>query len=301
MFNRPDNRRSGRMQGLRGFTLIELLVVIAIIAILAAILFPVFATARDKARQTACLSNTKQLASAFLMYTTDYDDTMPLAFGTSPGLGIMYAYNHAVPALWRPSQPDGSDRAIAAKQQWANTIQPYVKNYGLYACPSGPEVDVASASDYAAPLTAWANVSYSFNGLLHQSPTAAIVVPSKLPLLWEGRGQAQVKGFSLSNPTLACTGTDAAACIYRPRANGACDSGDGGKGAVFGLSGPMRMHGGGANFAYADGHAKWVRLGANTDTDADVDPYTAYDAKGNPGMVWTNGCHAWLFRPDYTF
>jgi len=59
-----------------GFTLIELLVVIAIIAILAAILFPVFAQARDKARGAACLSNTKQMAIAFAMYTTDYDEMM---------------------------------------------------------------------------------------------------------------------------------------------------------------------------------------------------------------------------------
>ena len=61
----------------RGFTLIELLVVIAIIAILAAILFPVFARAREKARQTSCLSNVKELALALLMYSQDYDETIP--------------------------------------------------------------------------------------------------------------------------------------------------------------------------------------------------------------------------------
>jgi len=60
-----------------GFTLIELLVVIAIIAILAAILFPVFARAREKARQTSCLSNLKQLSLAILMYAEDYDETLP--------------------------------------------------------------------------------------------------------------------------------------------------------------------------------------------------------------------------------
>lgn len=63
----------------KGFTLIELLVVIAIIAILAAILFPVFARAREKARQTSCLSNLKQLALGVLMYTQDYDEILPTA------------------------------------------------------------------------------------------------------------------------------------------------------------------------------------------------------------------------------
>jgi prepilin-type N-terminal cleavage/methylation domain-containing protein len=67
-----------RSKGPRGFTLIELLVVIAIIAILAAILFPVFAQAREKARQTACLSNVKQLGTGVMMYAQDYDETLPL-------------------------------------------------------------------------------------------------------------------------------------------------------------------------------------------------------------------------------
>lgn len=94
----------GRPTGRRfGFTLIELLVVIAIIAILAAILFPVFAQARAKARQTACLSNLKQLGSAFQMYLSDYDEQLPLAayataqdFRTWHELTDPYAKNTAI-------------------------------------------------------------------------------------------------------------------------------------------------------------------------------------------------------------
>src|SRR5438270_590910 len=77
--NSISYRRRTKMntRGRSGFTLIELLVVIAIIAILAAILFPVFAQARDKARSTQCLSNNKQIALAFMQYIQDYDETFP--------------------------------------------------------------------------------------------------------------------------------------------------------------------------------------------------------------------------------
>jgi len=88
----------------RGFTLIELLVVIAIIAILAAILFPVFARAREKARQTSCLSNVKQLALAATMYAQDYDDKLP------------FGYNFGV--------------------NWYDALEPYSKNQQILRCPS---------------------------------------------------------------------------------------------------------------------------------------------------------------------
>ena len=97
----------------RGFTLIELLVVIAIIAILAAILFPVFARAREKARQTACLSNVKQIGLALMMYVQDYDETFPGRAAT----------NHYPP--W--------DHPWS---YWYKIIEPYVKNEQLFVCPS---------------------------------------------------------------------------------------------------------------------------------------------------------------------
>ncbi len=101
-----------------GFTLIELLVVIAIIAILAAILFPVFAQAREKARATTCLSNLKQLALATQMYTQDYDGVFPT--NNLPGLGY-----------WCSPLDDP-----AAQPNWYSELQPYIKNSAVFTCPS---------------------------------------------------------------------------------------------------------------------------------------------------------------------
>lgn len=104
------------------FTLVELLVVIAVIAILAAILFPVFAQAREKARQTACMSNMKQIATGLQMYVTDYDEKIFFRSG------------------WANSR-SGNTKILgpgdsANHYRWWNLLMPYIKNNDVFACPS---------------------------------------------------------------------------------------------------------------------------------------------------------------------
>lgn len=134
----------------KAFTLIELLVVIAIIAILAAILFPVFAQAREKARQTTCLSNEKQLALGFIQYAQDYDEKYPCGVGSTMVLN------------WTPYQ---------GGEGWAGQINPYVKggsdSKGVYNCPDdATQYDPQRQPQFGAVIP----VSYCYNKNLAPTP-----------------------------------------------------------------------------------------------------------------------------------
>src|SRR5438876_385649 len=112
-----------------GFTLIELLVVVAVIAIIAAILFPVFAQVREKARSAACLSNLKQMGAAWMMYAQDYDEMFSMA---SPGGNANWA-----------ECPTMKDRGSFGG--WiGNLLIPYSKNAKIFACPSNPTLNLAN-------------------------------------------------------------------------------------------------------------------------------------------------------------
>ena len=215
----------------RGFTLIELLVVIAIIAILAAILFPVFARAREKARQTSCLSNLKQIGLGCMMYTQDYDETYPPGLVGSPGAG-------QGPVTQSPYFTDNKTTA--------DITYPYVKNVQIYRCPSSP-----STSGYSG--------NYGFNRRIcpdTRSETVRKMAEVHSPaekIMCLDAGPYMGAEYYLTSPTGSfwyypgtAMGRDPASLSPYPLTDfGASDFVNG-------------RHNGGLNIAFADGHAKWV-------------------------------------------
>jgi prepilin-type N-terminal cleavage/methylation domain-containing protein/prepilin-type processing-associated H-X9-DG protein len=141
-----------------GFTLIELLVVIAIIAILAAILFPVFARARSKARQNSCLSNIKQLNLGVLMYAQDYDDMLPRTYFVPSSTYIL----------------------------WTAVILPYVNNTQIYHCPETSEVEWPATTADASRSDL--SIGYSYDASNTNCPLAGIRQPAQAIMLADSNG-----------------------------------------------------------------------------------------------------------------
>jgi prepilin-type N-terminal cleavage/methylation domain-containing protein/prepilin-type processing-associated H-X9-DG protein len=240
------------------FTLIELLVVIAIIAILAAILFPVFAQARAKARQTSCLSNMKQLGLAFLMYAQDYDEM-------------------AIRTFYGPS-PSNTNCS------WPVFTQPYIKNYGIFSCPDAPTglgrtPGTMVMSGGCGTLPDGLSVTYAYNLYIggNLAPgsgstaiptlsTAAIVAPAttvlmtdggtdprtnpNTPVLWPLK-RATTKGSAAPDSTLGRT-----AWIIAHAGSSNITSGFADYGA------PHARHSEQTNVLWADGHVKSSRIEA---------------------------------------
>jgi prepilin-type N-terminal cleavage/methylation domain-containing protein/prepilin-type processing-associated H-X9-DG protein len=204
------------------FTLIELLVVIAIIAILAAILFPVFARAREKARQTACLSNMRQMGVAFQAYTQDYDEALPNSTDGSPGAGRLGAWN-----FYKVFPANGSSGSYDVTQ---GGLYPYVKNKQIYVCPSDSE-GRQSGNSYAANSCVFLGSAAGFET---GKALAAFDAPASFMLLTE---EASPSGFSND---LANVSTDDGYMLYNAN--------------HF-----TTRHSEGVNLTFVDGHAKWFR------------------------------------------
>jgi len=302
-----------------GFTLIELLVVIAIIAILAAILFPVFATAREKARQTSCASNLKQLGIGLIQYCQDYDENLPYG-NRSFNMGV-----------WR-------------ELGWAGPVYPYVKATGVFRCPDDQTVpDATPASTASISLgggstatqisgVPWNVVSYALNqafisgvGAATTSPVGALLSqatwnsPSKTVLLLEVSGcQAQITSSSEtqspSDNGLGASWNFEAYAPQSPAAVGLQQTGPLGTSANSGTGNQITgtwgdqptagiRHGIGSIFLMTDGHVKFlqgnkVSFGCAAASSTAAEGAASYDAAGT--SVSTNplgGATAATFSP----
>jgi prepilin-type N-terminal cleavage/methylation domain-containing protein len=210
-----------------GFTLIELLVVIAIIAILAAILFPVFAKARENARRTSCISNLKQLSLGFLQYTQDYDERFP---------PISWTDNAVVTPC--PSSP-----STGCYFSWPVRVYPYVKSTQVYNCPSNPDRNWLGTTPGTSGAT---SVSFGYNVNFSNKTLASVVNASQTLVLGDTAGSSAyyLREYFVSDRYLS-----------------------------------LRHFDGGV-MAYADGHAKWMRLQKNAAGE------TVYPTQTSHGIYW---------------
>jgi prepilin-type N-terminal cleavage/methylation domain-containing protein/prepilin-type processing-associated H-X9-DG protein len=237
-------------QSRAGFTLIELLVVIAIIAILAAILFPVFAKVREKARQASCASNMKQLGLAFLQYNQDYDDNYPTGERGSLGEG------------------------------WAGVVYPYVKSAGVFDCPDDSTTPSSSGGNTFNVVSYAANLNFtrtdpSNPGDPHSGQKlASLQSPAKTVLLTEVRGiTADITSTTEagSNICSSVTNGNSLGQVFPFAGNGqggqimtGCLGGLNCSGFISnppneGFAALTGLHTDGSNFLMCDGHVKWFR------------------------------------------
>ena len=317
---------------IKAFTLIELLVVIAIIAILAAILFPVFAQAKVAAKGAADLSNVKQLALGTVMYSGDYDDLFPTAFGKDCGNEWDADSRIAEPATWsseanalyvaaNDSCSGDGKRVKASLVSAPNTLYPYSKSWAMMSMPGAQP-----QSGWTTPLPGEnpANISYNMNGEISSFSQTAVVDPAGTTTWWPAFGQLARVGDTYAEPFLICPNGNAACTFNASSITGTVDQchNDSVISTLFSTgntvngsqSGMGNIHatswcfGKRENWAFADGHAK-NRPMATGDQLLDPWPINGYNTAGVPDSatgyegheaVFDQYCHVPLFRPDIT-
>ena len=174
---------SRRNSGRSGFTLIELLVVIAIIAILAAILFPVFAKVREKARQTQCVSNVRQLGMAWMQYVQDNDELFPPRNATTLEDGVTpspdFGPQNASPFPCKPCRP--LDKRTGKAYDPRPYAMAYIKSDGMFHCPSDNGIpDVPADPTFGKPVWQVEGSSYCLNSVVTRVHSiAAIPYPAE--------------------------------------------------------------------------------------------------------------------------
>jgi prepilin-type N-terminal cleavage/methylation domain-containing protein/prepilin-type processing-associated H-X9-DG protein len=211
-----------------GFTLIEILIVIAIITLLALLLFPAFAHAREGARRTSCLSNLRQIGMGVMQYAQDYDGRLP-------------PNDNVTGANW------GTDAVTC----WIDELQPYIKTYKVFVCPSThPTEDADRIFGKAnAPFYTYAiNNVYNYDSTQRlfekggPATLASIEDSANTVLAGDSIGGSSLWGFQVIGTTFKAT---------EPATFGDAD----------GVQGRfVARHSDGINFAFCDGHAKWMRL-----------------------------------------
>ena len=208
-----------------GFTLIELLVVIAIISILAAILFPVFARARENARRTSCLSNMKQMGLGMMQYMQDYDEVYPMHY-------------------------NGSER-------WPQIMNPYVKSNQLYQCPSR-DAGFEYQGDYTSAGTIGYGMNYWLNSYYYPSSTERGIKMAAIQRPTETVWIAEINGIPRGSNPSSVNAYQSYPSYYGKVSNPSSTT----YGMSVSPEPPGRLterHLEGVNVLWADGHVKWLK------------------------------------------